>query len=132
MKNIATTITDTFSELSEGHYQTALLYSALAGAVVADVLPTPALAWAYYRMKVLQKQRESGLISASELENKIGKAYAYSTPVWWVGVFLAVHFKKGGFYEKAKLSALLVGVGAVVGYTFKQYVKNLPEFKEEK
>ena len=132
MKNIATTITDTFSELSEGHYQTALLYSALAGAVVADVLPTPALAWAYYRMKVLQKQRESGLISASELENKIGKAYAYSTPVWWVAVFLAVHFKKGGFYEKAKLSALLVGVGAVVGYTFKQYVKNLPEFKEEK
>lgn len=130
MNKVATKITDTFSELSGGHYQTALLYSALAGAVIADVVPTPALGWAYYRMKVLQKQRESGLITATELEDKIGKAYAYATPLWWIGVFLAVHYKKGGFYEKAKLSALLVGVGAVVGYTFKQYVKNLPEFQE--
>lgn len=130
MKEVANKIADTFTDLSEGHYQTALLYAGLAGAVVADVMPTPALAWAYYRMKTIQKQRESGLITASEAENKIGAAYAYATPVWWAGVFAAVHFKKGGFYEKAKLAALLVGGGAVVGYFVKSYVKNLPQFND--
>lgn len=128
MKEVATKIADTFTDLSEGHYQTALLYAGLAGAVVADVMPTPALAWAYYRMKVIQKQRETGLITASEAENKIGSAYAYATPIWWAGVFAAVHFKKGGFYEKAKLAALLVGGGAVIGYVVKNRVKNLPQF----
>ena len=130
MKNFAATIADKFSELSEGHYQTALLYAGLAGAVVADVMPTPALAWAYYRMKVIQKQRETGVVTAAEAENKIGQAYAYATPIWWAGVFAAVHFKKGGFNEKAKFAALLVGGGAVIGFMVKNHVKNLPQFND--
>ena len=130
MKDIANKIADTFSDLTEGHYQTAILYAGLAGAVVTELMPNPALAWAYYRMKKIQKQREEGLITASEAENKIGQAYAYATPIWWAGVFAAVHFKKGGYVEKAKLAALLVGGGAIIGFMVKNHVKNLPEFKD--
>ena len=42
--------------LSEGNYQTALLYSAIAGAIVSDVIATPASTWAYYKMRKYQEQ----------------------------------------------------------------------------
>jgi|APGre2960657404_1045060.scaffolds.fasta_scaffold30066_3 hypothetical protein len=130
MKQVANAIVGKFTELSDGHYKTALLYAGLAGAVVANLKTSPALAWAYYRMKVIQKQREDGLINASQAEEKIGQAYALAEPIWWVAVFAAVHFKKGGFYEKAKLAALLLGGGAVVGHLVKSHVKTLPQFKD--
>jgi hypothetical protein len=54
--------------LSEGNYQTALLYSAIAGAIVSDVIATPASTWAYYKMRKYQEQEKSGLITSKEAE----------------------------------------------------------------
>lgn len=127
----ADTIKSEFSKLSGGDYQTALLYAALAGAVVSEVLPTPATAWAYFNMKVLQKQKAEGKITQKELEEGIGKAYAYALPVWWIAVFGIIHFNKGGFEQKGKLALMLVGGGAVVGALFKNFVKNSPKYKIE-
>lgn len=131
MKFTAQTITNEFKELAGGDYQTAMLYAALAGAVVSDIVPTPAMAWAYYRMKVLKKKNEDGQLSEKELEKEIGKAYAYALPAWWIGVFAVVHFHKGGFEERAKLALMIVGGGALVGALFKQYVKHLPQFNTD-
>jgi hypothetical protein len=131
MKVTADRIAKEFNQLSGGDYQTALLYAALTGAVVSEVLPTPATAWAYFRMKVLQKQKADGKITQEELEQKIGEAYAYALPIWWIVVFGAIHFHKGNFNEKAKLALALVGGGAVVGAFFKNYVKNLPKYQIE-
>jgi hypothetical protein len=131
MKETAQKITSEFKELAGGDYQTAMLYAALAGAVISDIVPTPAMAWAYYRMKVLQKKKNDGQLTQKELEQEIGKAYAYALPAWWIGVFAVVHFNKGSFEDKAKLALMIVGGGAVVGALFKQYVKHLPQFNEE-
>jgi hypothetical protein len=131
MKVTADSIAKEFKNLSGGDYQTALLYAALTGAVVSEVLPTPATAWAYYRMKVLQKQKADGKLNQKELEQKIGEAYAYALPVWWIAVFGIIHFHKGNFQDKAKLAAMLVGGGAIVGALFKNYVKHLPKLEIE-
>lgn len=125
----ANTIANQFKDLAGGDYQTALIYAALTGAVVGDILPTPATAWAYYRMKVLQKRKEDGSLTQKELEEGIAKAYSIALPVWWVAVFGVIHFHKGGFEDKAKLALMLVGGGAVVGALFKQYVKHLPKYE---
>lgn len=113
--------------LSEGNYQTALLYSAIAGAIVSDVVATPASTWAYYKMRKYQEQEKSGLITSKEAEKKIGQAYYLATPIWWGLVFALVHFKKGGFNEKAKLALVVVSGGAIIGSIYKQYIKNLPK-----
>jgi hypothetical protein len=122
-------IAEEFKNLSGGNYQNALLYSALAGALISDILPTPATGWAYYRMRVLQKRKDEGKITQKELEQQIGQAYSYALPTWWALVFAIVHFNKGNFEQKAKLAAMLVGGGAVFGALLKQHLKNLPKFE---
>jgi hypothetical protein len=125
----ANTIANEFKELAGGDYQTALLYAALTGAVVGDILPTPATAWSYYRMKVLQKRKEDGSITQKELEEGIAQAYSIALPMWWIAVFGIIHFHKGSFEDKAKLALMLVGGGAVVGALFKNHVKHLPKYE---
>jgi|694.fasta_scaffold40654_8 hypothetical protein len=129
MQFSANTIASNFKELAGGDYQTALLYAAISGAVISDVLPTPATAWAYFRMKKLQKQKADGLITQKELEEGIAKGYAVALPAWWILVFAAVHFKKGSFEDRGKLAIMLVGSGAIFGALFKQYIKNLPKYE---
>ena len=129
MQFSANTIASKFKELAGGDYQTALLYAALSGVVISEVLPTPATAWAYYRMKVLQKQKQDGIITQKELEEGIAKGYAVALPAWWILVFAAVHFKQGSFQERGKLAIMLVGGGAIFGALFKQYIKNLPKYE---
>ena len=118
-------------ELSKGDYKTALLYSALAGAVVSDFTQTPATAWAYYNMRKYKEQVKAGKISDKEAEKKIGRGYYLALPAWWVTVFAVIHFHKGGFDDKAKLAVLLVSTGAIVGTVFKKYVKDLPILNEQ-
>lgn len=116
-------------ELSKGDYSTALLYSALAGAIVSDVIQTPATAWAYYNMRKYKERVKSGKISEREAEQKIGRGYYLALPAWWIVVFTAIHFSKGGFDQKAKVAVLLVSTGAIVGTIFKKYVKDLPKIE---
>jgi hypothetical protein len=118
-------------ELSKGDYNTALLYSALAGAIISDTVQTPATAWAYYNMRRYKEQVKNGKISDKEAEAKIGRGYYLALPAWWVTVFAVIHFHKGGFDEKAKLAVLLVSTGAIVGTVFKKYVKDLPILNEQ-
>ena len=96
---------------------------------MGDILPTPATAWSYYRMKVLQKRKEDGSITQKELEEGIAKAYSIALPMWWIAVFGIIHFHKGSFEDKAKLALMLVGGGAVVGALFKNHVKHLPKYE---
>lgn len=113
--------------LSQGNHQTALLYSALAGAIVSDVIATPASAWSYYQMRKFKEQEQSGLITSKEAEQKIGRAYYTALPTWWMLVFAMVHFHKGNFNEKAKFALVLVSGGAIIGSVYKTYLKNLPK-----
>lgn len=113
----------------EGEHKTALLYSVLAGAIVSDVVPTPASAFAYYKKQRLKAAETSGTIDG-EAESKIGRAYYNALPIWWGTVFALIHFKKGGFDEKIKLAAILVGGGAVIGILFKRQLQ-LPDEKED-
>jgi hypothetical protein len=125
MLPIAQNITSEFKRLTTGDYQTAVLYAALAGAVVSDVLPTPAMALAYFKMKLLQKKNDSTPLSGAELRAEIGKAYSYALPAWWISVFTIIHFHKGSFEDKAKLAFMIVGSGAVIGALFQQRTKHL-------
>jgi hypothetical protein len=115
MNPIPDKIRKDFNNLTGGDYQNAMIYAALAGVVVSDLLPTPAMTIARARIKLLQFKQKDGQLSQEDIEKELSKTYAYVLPAWWIAVFSAVHFNKGGFYEKAKIAILMVGAGALVG-----------------
>lgn len=115
MKSIPQKIVSEFQQLAGGDYQNALLYAALAGVVVSDVLPTPAMTIAHLRIKLLQQKSKDGQLSQKELEQALSKTYSYALPAWWIAVFATIHFHKGTFEQKARLAVFMVIGGAAIG-----------------
>lgn len=107
---------DKVRDLAAGEYQSALLYAAISGLIISDLVPTPASAIAY---AVSRKQQSN---TNQQARQKVASVYNMAVPAWWAVVFAAVHFNKGDFNEKVKLAALLIGGGAAVGIMFNRHI----------
>lgn len=112
-------VRDSIAQIAAGENQTALLYAAISGLMISEMVPTPATAIAYFVQKKATKK------DPSQVRQKVATAYNFAAPAWWVLVFGAVHFYRGDFTDKAKLAAFLVGGGAAVGLIFNKKISHL-------
>lgn len=101
---------------TKGNLGIALLYASIAGIVVGDFLPTPANALIVYRNKQLKLKLDKGEINNAEYISKMNNVFNSYKQYWWIAALLMVYFAKGDLNEKIKYSAIILGVGSIIGF----------------
>lgn len=96
------------SSAASGQLGSLLVYSALIGLMLTDVVPNPGDALASMKEKSLRQKMEDGQITDTKYRSGTINAAALYAPMWWAGSLLAVFAYKGDALAKGKLAGLLI------------------------
>jgi hypothetical protein len=93
----------------------AIIYTALIAAAIANTLPTPFDAIYFSRINKLERQFDSGEISAEKLEYHVAGEYYLWTSLWYLALFTGIYAFGGKYKNNARILLALVGGGLVLG-----------------
>lgn len=107
------------------------LYALLIGMVVGNALPSPSDAWFFFEEKKLRDRWKRGELTAEKFW-KLNTFYYYSIPcLYWLLIGSIIVSIKGDAAKKIKLTALLVGGGAVAGVILKMIQQDKKQLNKE-
>jgi len=93
----------------------AIIYTALIAAAIANTLPTPFDAIYFSRINKLERQFDSGEISAEKLEYHVAGEYYLWTSLWYLALFTGIYAFGGKYKNNARILLALVSGGLVLG-----------------
>lgn len=100
--------------IGEGNGNT-LIYTALIAAAVANTLPTPFDSVYFRRVNKLERDFDSGKISAEKLEYHVAGEYYLWTTLWYASLFTGIYAFGGKYKSNARILLALVAGGLVLG-----------------
>lgn len=100
--------------ISEGNGN-AIIYTALISAAIANTLPTPFDGIYFRRVNKLERDFDSGKITASKLEWHIAGEYYLWTSLWYLSLFTSVYAFGGKYKDNARILLALAASGLVIG-----------------
>lgn len=104
----------------------ALIFTALAAAVLANSIPTPLDSVYFLRQQKLKEKLENGTISVENYWwHDVGEYYLW-TSIWYAGLFGVLYVLNNSSKTNVKILSGLVGAGVVVGAT----IRNIKKDKE--
>jgi hypothetical protein len=106
---------------------TNVLYGAIAGAILGDIIPTPGDALAFLMQRKLRDEWTKGNLSAKEYWAKQALYYYTFNAAWWGLVLLVVSQIKGDAKDKLKVALGMAGAGIVLGVILKNIRKDEKE-----
>lgn len=98
---------------------TAVVYAAMIGLFLSDIIPTPADALYFWQQRRLKEKLSAGVISAKQYWIADAAGYYLYNPLWWLLVIGVVVSIKGDYSKKMKVGLGLIGAGAVVAILYK-------------
>lgn len=118
--------------ISEGNGN-AIIYTALISAAIANTLPTPFDGIYFRRVNKLERDFDSGKITASKLEWHIAGEYYLWTSLWYLSLFTGVYAFGGKYKDNARILLALAASGLVIGAVAKniEVDKEIAELKNK-
>lgn len=110
---------------SKAGHGLAILYAALAGLVLSDIIPTPADALYFYLERNLRDKWKNNTITAKQYWTRQTLYYYILNPLWWILVVLITVNVKGDVEKKLKVAGILIGAGAAFGMIFYLYKQDV-------
>lgn len=120
-------ILNQFDNVMESEYGKPMLYVAFAGLAFSDILPTPNRLLATIPLNTLKKELDNNEISPYSYNRKVEETLLTFKGVYYVGVLALMFYIDGDIYKKAKVGAIALGAGAILGL-----VMGKPKSVEEK
>jgi hypothetical protein len=105
----------------------AVISAAIIGAVLADIIPTPADAIFFHYERKIKNQYKSGEITPKQYWNRKALAYYSLNPIWWALVGVTTLSLAETNEGKLKILLALLGGGAVLGVIHKNIKKDTEE-----
>jgi hypothetical protein len=96
-----------------------LLFAALAGLVLSDIIPTPGDALYFHYVKKWRDMWSAGKLTSRQFWTKEALAYYTFNSTWWLIVGFATFATPGKAQNKLKTLLALTGVGIVAGVLIK-------------
>lgn len=115
------------SEISTGiksGHGTAILYAAMLGLIVSDIMPTAADAVYFNWERKLRDKWKAGQITAKQYWWQETLIYYGLNPIYWVLIMLIVISIPGGAAQKTKVAIAIIGAGAAIGVIYKNMQKD--------
>lgn len=104
----------------------AMLYSAVAGLILSDIIPTPSDAlFISFQRKLRDKWAKGEIDSRTYWRKEVGNYYLLNSS-WWLLVGIAIYFTPK-LENKIKLGVGMMGLGAVVAVIYRSIVKDEQE-----
>jgi hypothetical protein len=92
-----------------------LLYVALLSGALANTIPTPFDGIYFRRVNQLERDFDSGKITAEKLEWHVAGEYYLWTTLWYVSLFTGIYAIGGKYKTNARILLGLVAGGLVIG-----------------
>lgn len=96
-------------------HATGVLYASILGAVLGDIIPTPADAVYFLYERKLRIKLIDKTITPAQYWERTAFAYYILNPIWWLLVFLVTIAIKGDAKKKMSVMFAMIGAGAVIG-----------------
>ena len=103
---------------------TAVVYAAMAGLFLSDIIPTPADAVYFWAERRLKQKLNNNEITPKQYWVRDAVGYYLYNPLWWLLVIGVVVSVKGDYTKKIKIGIGLIGAGAVVAILYKNIKKD--------
>jgi len=110
---------DSFDGIMKSDYGLPLLYLGGFGVAFSDILPTPNALLAKPQIDALKKEIDENKITENEYNKRLEQYLVSYKNLYYIGVIGTMFFVDGDVYKKAKIGAIVLGVGAVLGLIFK-------------
>ncbi len=117
--------------LMTGDHAVAGLYVALLGAILGDLIPTPADPLYFWYTRRLRIQMENKEITPGQYWAKETAAYYFFNSGWWLLVLIVAISIKGDLRRKATVVGGVLGAGAMIGVIYKNITKDTEYFKNK-
>lgn len=100
--------------VNEGNGNT-IIYTALIAAGLANMIPTPFDGIYFRRVNQLERDFDSGKITAESLEWHVAGEYYLWTAIWYGALFTGIYAFGGKYKNNARILLGLVASGLVIG-----------------
>jgi hypothetical protein len=100
--------------VNEGNGNT-IIYTALIAAGLANMIPTPFDGIYFRRVNQLERDFDSGKITAESLEWHVAGEYYLWTAMWYGALFTGIYAFGGKYKNNARILLGLVASGLVIG-----------------
>jgi len=119
---------ESFDGMMKSDYGLPVLYLGGLGVAFSDILPTPNALLAKSQIDTLKKELDENKISEKEYNRSLEQYLITYKSVYYIGVLATMFFVDGDVYKKAKIGAMVLGAGAILGLIFKEpKVEHIPD-----
>jgi hypothetical protein len=112
--------------------ESGLLFAAVGGAVLGDLIPTPGDALAFHLQRKLRDKWSKGEITSKQYWGREALYYYTLNSTWWLLVGLATYYTPGETQKKIRTLLALTGAGIVFSVIYKNIKKDEAEKLAEK
>ena len=107
-----------------------LIYAAILGAAIGDVLPTLG-DYAYFKAQASLKEKlNKGEITPKQYWQRESLYYYTTNSLYWLAIGLILYNIKGDYHKKIKIGLWIIGGGAVIGVISKNIKKDEEFYKK--
>ncbi len=101
-----------------------IIITALIGAAIGDILPTPADGLYFFKQKQLNDQLAKGEITPRKYWIMDAVYYYSLNPLYWLILAFIVYAIKGDYHLKVKVLLVILAGGMVIGILAKNIKKD--------
>jgi hypothetical protein len=113
-------VLNSFDGIMKSDYGLPLLYLGGLGLAYSDILPTPNVLLANAKLSSLKKSLEENKITENQYNQQVQHSLNTFKNVYYIGVIGTMFFVDGDIYKKAKVGAIILGIGALLGVIMKK------------